>query len=97
MANGEGGIGTQKVVAGEVDGVDLDDLFNRFRHICEQLEDPNLPLEKSVSVYAQGVELQRRIKAELDSADRRMVTVMNQDGTTEPFDFTSGPQRSPGK
>jgi exodeoxyribonuclease VII small subunit len=78
---------TEKVTPGTFsNGVDLQPLFEEFRHICEQLEEKGLPLEDSVTLYARGVEIQLKIKRELGRAENRMVEIINVDGTTTPFE-----------
>lgn len=75
-----------KVTPGQMEGIDLETLFDRHRHICEQLEEKdNLSLEASMSLYIEGRSIELKIKEELDRVERRMVEVIQPDGTIVPF------------
>ena len=64
---------------------DLQTLFDRMRHICEQLEHRDIKLEDAVELHAQGVAIEKRIRAILEDADRRVLEVIGEDGKIEPL------------
>lgn len=74
-----------KVEVGVPDGVDIESLMDRFQKIADGLES-GLPLEEHVKLYEEGCRLEAVIRAELAKAERRMVEIINEDGTTSPFD-----------
>lgn len=65
--------------------MDLEAMFDAFRHICDRLEAEEMPLEDRIALYAQGVAMSEKIKEELAKADRRVVQVISQDGTISDF------------
>ncbi len=77
---------TDKVTPGQAPGVDLQSLMDRLRHVTDTLTEEKLTMEEHLTLYAQGIELQKQIKAELDNADRRLVQVVGQDGVISTFD-----------
>lgn len=66
------------------EGLDLQTLFDRMRHICEALEEKKLKLEDGVKLYEEGLAIQKQIKARLDAADKRIVELVKEDGSIEP-------------
>jgi exodeoxyribonuclease VII small subunit len=68
-----------------VDEPDLQTLFDRLRHVCDALEQPNVALEEAMKLFEEGVALERRIRGVVTAAERRVVEVLKPDGGTEPF------------
>jgi len=75
----------EKVVAAEPPGEDLQSLFDRLRHLTEQLENNELTLEESIATYDKCVELQGKIRKILDDADRKVTEIVREGGHIEPF------------
>lgn len=65
----------------------IKEMFDEARRICERLEKGDVGLEESLTLYAKGIEIQARIEAELKSAERRVVEIINPDGSIEPFEI----------
>lgn len=63
----------------------LDDLFDQLKEVCVQLESGKLSLEDSINAYQRGVQLQIKINEQLNSAERRMVEIIEADGSIKPF------------
>lgn len=78
----------EKVKPGQVEGEDLNKLFDQLRHLIEALESGDLSLEDSIQTYEEAVQVQNRIRAVLDDADRKVVELAKQDGRTEPFGYS---------
>jgi exodeoxyribonuclease VII small subunit len=58
--------------------------LDRLEEIVELLEAGELPLEKSLTLFEEGVELSRRCNTRLDEAERRLeVLVRKTDGRDE--------------
>lgn len=66
--------------------VDVDKLFDELKRVCDTLERGKLGLEESLALYAKGLELEKRLEAILNAANRRVVEIINPDGTIVPFD-----------
>ena len=69
---------TKRKSAGTADT--FDKLMHQLQGVVEQLEKPDLPLEKSLEAFEQGIKLARRGQDILDAAERK-VEVLLQDGS----------------
>lgn len=65
----------------------IQQLFDELNGIATELEKGKVPLEKALVLYARGIELQVKLRAMLNSAERRVVEIINADGTIEPFEI----------
>lgn len=65
----------------------IDQLFTELKQICDTLEKGKVSLEKSLVLYAKGLELETQLNAKLQSAERRVVEIINADGSIEPFEI----------
>lgn len=62
--------------------------LKELEEIVEQLEAGDLPLERSLELFEQGVRLSRDCQQRLDEAERRVeVLLKNTDGTFTKSDF----------
>jgi exodeoxyribonuclease VII small subunit len=62
--------------------------LKELEKIVEQLEAGDLPLERSLELFEQGVKLSRDCQLRLDEAERRVeVLLKNSDGTLTKSDF----------
>jgi exodeoxyribonuclease VII small subunit len=68
----------------------FEDALKKLEAIVRQLESGEVPLDKSIDLYAEGDALRRQCEERLKSAQMRIdKIVLNADGkpaTTEPFD-----------
>jgi exodeoxyribonuclease VII small subunit len=75
--------------ADPTDGPDFEQALGRLEEIVGLLEEGNLPLEQSLTLYEEGVELRKRCEALLERAETR-VTLLSEtpEGELEerPFD-----------
>lgn len=78
----------EKVTRGEVHGPDLQQLFDKLRHLTEALETGDLSLEDSIKTYEEAVQVQNEIRAVLNDADRKVVELAKAKGKPEPFGYT---------
>lgn len=62
----------------------FEDLLSRLSAIVEELERGDLPLERSLAVFEEGVKLSRQAKERLDDAEKR-VEVLLESGDTRPM------------
>ena len=63
----------------------FDGLMEQLQQLVEQLERADLPLEESLKAFELGVELSRKGQAILNSAEKRVETLL-QDGSTRSVD-----------
>jgi len=56
----------------------------RLTTIVKQLEDGDLPLEKSLQLFEEGVKVARAAQARLDEAEKRVEELLGADDNGEP-------------
>lgn len=66
------GLGHGRRVNSGGEAMDFDALMTRLEAIVAKLEKDDLPLEKAIEAYEEGVGLARRGQARLDEAERRL-------------------------
>jgi len=54
------------------DSQPFEDLYRKLEETVEKLEKGGLPLEESIALYEQGMELAKRCQTILDSAEQRI-------------------------
>lgn len=81
----EASLSTQK------SGETVESLLKEFEQITRKLELDDVTLEKSLELYARGLEINLMVKQILNDAERRVVEIIKPDGTIEPF--TDKPSR----
>lgn len=69
----------------------------RLEEITEQLEDGDLPLEKSLKIFDEGIKLANFCSAQLSEAKTKIETLLEVDGKVEtvPFEDDHGNQDLP--
>ena len=62
----------------------FEDLLSRLTSLVDELERGDLPLERSLAVFEEGVRLSRQAKERLDDAEKR-VELLLESGETRPL------------
>jgi exodeoxyribonuclease VII small subunit len=62
----------------------FEDALRRLSEIVEKLEDGELPLEDSLKLFEEGVQLARTSQARLDAAERRVEELLGIDEDGNP-------------
>lgn len=58
----------------------FEEALGRLEEIVRQLEDGQLPLEKALEVYAEGVEVGKFCQSALDEAEKRIMVLTAPEG-----------------
>jgi exodeoxyribonuclease VII small subunit len=69
--------------------IDFETALKQLEQIVEQLEAGDLPLERSLELFEQGVRLSRDCQRRLDEAERRVEILLKDEGggyTPSPFE-----------
>ena len=69
--------------------IDFEAALKELEQIVEQLEAGDLPLERSLALFEQGVRLSRDCQKRLDEAERRVEILLKDEGggyTPSPFE-----------
>jgi exodeoxyribonuclease VII small subunit len=68
--------------------------LQRLEKIVEELEKGEVPLEKSLTLFEEGVKLSTACRKELDEAEGKVEILLKQNGKlqAEPFEPSADPQ-----
>jgi exodeoxyribonuclease VII small subunit len=69
---------------GEPDVISFEDSVKRLSEIVERLESGELPLEDSLRLFEEGIQLARASQARLDAAEQRVEELLGVDESGEP-------------
>ena len=73
----------------EKDGPTFEEALKRLEHIVERMEQGDLPLDESLALFQEGIELSRICTRQLNAADeqvRKLVRVENGRFVIEPLE-----------
>ena len=70
----------------------FEDCLQQLEKIVEQLEKGDLPLEKSLQLFEEGVRLSSSCRQELEAAEGKVEILMKQGGKLQAEPFESGKQ-----
>lgn len=65
----------------------FEEAMNELEKIVEKLEEGDVPLEKAISYYQEGMKLSKLCNDKLNNVQEKMAQIMNDQGESEPFDF----------
>jgi len=76
----------------------FEEALARLETIVHELEEADLPLERSLTVFEEGVRLSRLLHERLNEAERKVEILMkNEDGEKVPVPFATGVEAAVGK
>ena len=83
---------TRKASPKKKDEPAFEAVLSRLEEIVEQLEQGDLPLERSVELFEEGMRLSQAGMGKLDEAERRVSLLLEEDGNLDevPFDPEGG-------
>lgn len=64
---------------------DLEELFTQMEEILEKMEDKDISLEDSFSLYEEGMKKLGQCNAKIDDVEKKMLVISSQ-GTLEEFE-----------
>ena len=69
----------------------FEEAMERLEGIVGELEEEDLPLEKSLEIFEEGVKLSRLLNCRLNEAEQKVeILLRGEDGKKEPRPFTPG-------
>ena len=69
----------------------FEDCLARLEKIVHELEKGELPLEKALALFEEGVQLSSSCRKELDDAEGKIEILMKQNGKLQPEPFDTRP------
>jgi len=70
----------------EQEQLSFEEAMKQLEEIVEKLEAGDVPLEKAIDYYQEGMTLSKLCNDKLVSVQDKMVQIMNEQGKLEPFD-----------
>lgn len=77
----------------------FEECLQRLEEIVEQLEKGDIPLEKSLALFEEGMKLSQSCRSELEAAEGKVEILLRQNGKLqpEPFDALVPPGEKPSR
>ena len=72
----------------------FEDCLARLEQIVNELEKGELPLEKALALFEEGVQLSNSCRKELDTAEGKIELLMRQNGKLQPAPFESATEQA---
>ncbi len=63
----------------------FEEAMKQLEVIVEKLEEGEVPLEKAIQYYQEGVRYSKVCSDKLTNVEKQMTEIMNEQGETEPF------------
>ena len=74
----------------------FEECLQRLEKIVEDLEKGDVPLEKALTLFEEGMGLSADCRKELESAEGRVEVLLKQDGKMQAEPFGNSPAEGPG-
>lgn len=65
--------------------ITFEEAMENLEKIVEQLEEGDVPLEKAISIYKQGMDLSRLCHTKLKTVEEQLTQILREDGELETF------------
>lgn len=65
----------------------FEEAIESLEKIVTELEKGDIPLEKAIAYYQEGMDLSKQCSNELKEVHEKMTKIMNEQGETEPFEI----------
>jgi len=72
----------------EKQALSFEDAMEKLEGIVDVLEEGNVPLEKAISLYKEGMELANLCHMKLKNIEEQLAEILNEDGEKEKFVIT---------
>ncbi len=63
----------------------FEEAMTKLEEIVNKLEDGDVPLEKAIQYYQEGMQLSKFCSDKLTNVEKQMEQIMNEQGELEPF------------
>ncbi|WP_232696103.1 exodeoxyribonuclease VII small subunit [Brevibacillus daliensis] len=74
----------------QAEELQFEEAMQRLEEVVRQLEEGDVPLEKSIELYQEGVKLSRLCTSKLDDIEAKVIQLLDEDGSVKerPFQMT---------
>ncbi|WP_101844244.1 exodeoxyribonuclease VII small subunit [Halobacillus sp. Marseille-P3879] len=70
----------------EQNELSFEEAMNQLEELVEKLETGEVPLEKAIQYYQDGMKLSKICNEKLNTVEKQMQQILNEHGEFEPFD-----------
>ncbi|HLR75151.1 MAG TPA: exodeoxyribonuclease VII small subunit [Virgibacillus sp.] len=70
----------------EKEKVSFEEAMLQLEKIVERLEEGDVPLEKAISYYQEGMKLSKMCHDKLSNVQEKMTKILNEQGELDPFE-----------
>lgn len=67
------------------DELSFEEAMEQLEEIVEKLEEGDVPLEKAIAYFQEGMKLSKTCHDKLQKVEKQMDQIMREDGDTQPF------------
>ncbi|QOT00689.1 exodeoxyribonuclease VII small subunit [Brevibacterium sp. JNUCC-42] len=67
--------------AGQETELLFEEAMQRLEEVVRQLEEGDVPLEKAIDLYQEGIQLSRQCATKLDVIEAKVIQLLDQDGS----------------
>jgi exodeoxyribonuclease VII small subunit len=75
----------------------FEDCLQRLEKIVQELEKGDVPLEQSLTLFEEGMQLSGACRKELEEAEGKVEILLKQNGKFQPEAFETSPEKAPAK
>ncbi|ATO50959.1 exodeoxyribonuclease VII small subunit [Brevibacillus laterosporus] len=65
----------------------FEEAMQRLEEVVRQLEEGDVPLEKAIDLYQEGIQLSRQCATKLDVIEAKVIQLLDQDGSVSDRPF----------
>ncbi|MCH1626630.1 exodeoxyribonuclease VII small subunit [Fredinandcohnia quinoae] len=69
----------------EEKALSFEEAMEQLEQIVDQLEEGDVPLEKAISYFQEGMKLSKMCHDKLQNVEKQMEQILREDGELEPF------------
>ena len=74
----------------EKEPIRFEEAMLQLEDVVQKLETGDVPLEDAITLYKQGMELSAYCHGKLQDAEQQLISIIDKDGQSSPFDPTKG-------
>lgn len=68
----------------------FEEAMTKLEGVVQKLESGDVPLEEAINLYKEGMELSAYCHGKLQDAEKQLITIIDKDGESTPFDPSKG-------
>lgn len=72
------------------ESIRFEEAMIKLEEVVNKLETGDVPLEDAITLYKEGMELSALCQGKLQNAEKQLMSIIDQEGQTEPFEPTKG-------